>query len=86
MVATLEFELTSVEKDFIVREVSPRNILPGMILADDIIDERAILIVPKGTEMTKIFLMRLLNFLKYGRKISKIKVLVRVDRKKSYLK
>ncbi len=86
MVATLEIELTSVKKDFIIREISPRNILPGMILADDIIDERSILIVPKGTEMTKIFLMRLLNFLKYGRKISKIKVLVRVDRKKSYLK
>ena len=83
MLAALEAELMSVEKDLIIREVSPRNILPGMVLAEDIIDEKNMFMARKGTEITEIFLVRLLNFLKLGRKISKIKVLARVDRKKA---
>ncbi|OHD70901.1 MAG: hypothetical protein A2W19_08165 [Spirochaetes bacterium RBG_16_49_21] len=82
MLAALEAELRSVEKDFIVREISPQDIVPGMVLAESIFDEQKMLIVPKGTEMTEIFLVRLLNFIKFGRKISSIKVLARVDRKK----
>jgi len=83
MLAALEAELMSVEKDLIIREISPRNIAPGMVLAEDIIDEKNMFMARKGTEITEIFLVRLLNFLKLGRKISKIKVLARVDRKKA---
>jgi response regulator RpfG family c-di-GMP phosphodiesterase len=83
MLAALEDELTDVEKDFVIREISPRDIAPGMVLAEAIFDEQKMLIAPKGTEMTEIVLVRLLNFIKFGRKISSIKVLTRVDRKKS---
>jgi response regulator RpfG family c-di-GMP phosphodiesterase len=82
MLAALEAELRSVETDFIIREVSPRNIVPGMVLFDNIFDEKNTLIVHKGIELTEILKMRLLNFLKLGRKISKIKILVHVDSKK----
>jgi DNA-binding response OmpR family regulator len=86
MLAALEAELRSVEKDFIIRVVSPRDIVPGMVLADGIFDENNTLIVYKGKEITEILRMRLLNFLKLGRKISKIKVLANVDGKKSNLR
>jgi len=82
MLAALEDELTDVEKDFVIREISPRDIAPGMVLAEAIFDEQKMLVAPKGTEMTEIVLVRLLNFIKFGRKISSIKVLTRVDRKK----
>src|SRR4030067_1870854 len=40
MLAALEAELRSVEKDFIVREISPQDIVPGMVLAESIFDEQ----------------------------------------------
>ena len=83
MLAALEAELRSVDKDLIIMEISPQDIVPGMVLVDNVFDEKNTLIVHKGTEITEIFLVRLLNFLKVGRKISAIKVLVRVDSKKS---
>ena len=83
MLAALEGELRSVDKDLIIMEISPKHIVPGMVLVDNVFDEKRTLIVRKGTEITEIFLVRLLNFIKVGRKISALKVLVRVDSKKS---
>ncbi len=79
MFEALETELGNSGKDFTILEISARNIALGMLLADDIIDiDNKTLILPKGTEITELFLTRLMNFLKLGRKISNIKILSHV--------
>ena len=83
MLAALEAELRSVDKDLIIMEISPQDIVPGMVLAESVFDEKNTLLVHKGTEITEILLVRLLNFLEAGRKISPLKVLIRVDSQKA---
>ncbi len=81
MLVALEEELMSVEKDYLIREISPYALIPGMVLANDIFGENSLLIVTKGTEITEIFKAKLLTFLKFGRKISNIKILERIESK-----
>lgn len=78
--AALESELAGIEKDFIVRRISPQNLLPGMLLAEDMINEQNKIIAHKGTEITEVFQIRLQNSLKFGIKMGKIKIRERIEK------
>ncbi|OGC42863.1 hypothetical protein A2Y85_06885 [candidate division WOR-3 bacterium RBG_13_43_14] len=81
MLEALEVELINAGKNFIIREISPQDIMPGMILVNNIFDEHNKLLIQEGVEFTEILKMRLINYLKIGRKILKIRVLTHIDPK-----
>ncbi|MBF0230414.1 MAG: response regulator, partial [Desulfamplus sp.] len=81
--AALKSELESIEKDFIVRQISPQNLLPGMLLAEDMIDDQNRIIASKGTEITEVFQIRLQNALKFGIRMAKIKIRERIKKEDS---
>lgn len=68
-------EIMSIEDNYIAREVSVANLVPGMILAAPIRDTKGTLIASAGTAVTEILKMKLNNFIRYGRPLKKIRVL-----------
>ncbi|MEW6572512.1 MAG: hypothetical protein AB1374_02620, partial [Bacillota bacterium] len=60
---------------FIVKTVVLDELLPGMVLADDIRDHRGVMLVPKGYEITEVLKTRLLNFARFGSVTEPIKIL-----------
>jgi hypothetical protein len=57
-----------------VKHVSFKKLRIGMILANDIIDERNFVLLGKGNEITQIILMRLANLAKYRQIVEPIKI------------
>lgn len=58
----LEAEILRFKEGYVVRSVALRDIVAGMVLADDIRDSTGLLLVPKGTETTEILKMRILSY------------------------
>lgn len=66
--------------DCIEKAIGVKDIICGMILADDIMHVNDILLISKGNEITEILKMRLLNLSRLGYISDPIKVLVRVPK------
>ncbi|MFO7736591.1 MAG: response regulator [bacterium] len=76
-------ETMSINKQYIIRKISVKNLKPGMILAAPIYDVNGILLASKSTAVTEVLKMKLVNFIKYGRKLKSIKVLMPINEKPS---
>lgn len=72
VLAALEEEIMDAGK---VRTISLKEILPGMVLVDDIKDSSGVVIVAKGNEITDVLKMRILNFSRVRPVIEPIKVM-----------
>jgi response regulator RpfG family c-di-GMP phosphodiesterase len=83
MLKALEVELNNAGKNFIIQEISPKDVMPGMILVDNIFDEHKKFLMHKGIELTEILKMRLINYLKFDKKILKIRVFTKIDSKQT---
>ncbi|MEW6173413.1 MAG: HD domain-containing phosphohydrolase [Bacillota bacterium] len=75
ILGALEAETLSATEGFIVKTVVLDELLPGMVLADDIRDHRGVMLVPKGYEITEVLKARLLNFARFGSVTEPIKIL-----------
>lgn len=75
VLGALEAEVLSTEEGFIVRALTLNELLPGMILADDIRDGRGVTLVPRGYEVTEVLKTKLINFARFGTIAEPIKVL-----------
>ena len=83
ILGALEAEVLSAEEGFIVRALGLDELLPGMVLADDIRDGRGVILVPKGYEVTEVLKTRLLNFARFSVVAEPVKVLEPVKAKVS---
>lgn len=83
ILGALEAEVLSAEEGFIVRALGLNELLPGMVLADDIRDGRGVILVPKGYEVTEVLKTRLLNFARFSTVAEPVKVLEPVKMKGS---
>ena len=72
----LESEIAGIEKGYLLKSLNIVDIEPGMIVAENIIDENHLTLVAKGTEITEIFKYRLTNILRIKKIIEPIKFLV----------
>lgn len=59
--AALEAEIISIKEGYVVREVMLKDIIPGMVLAEDVKTMEGVLLVQNGYEITDILKTRLLN-------------------------
>lgn len=75
VLGALEAEGLEAEEGFIIRTVSLGELLPGMVLAEEITDGRGVMLVPKGYEISEVLKTRLLNFARFGTVSQPIKVL-----------
>ncbi|HIE13420.1 MAG TPA: response regulator [Desulfotomaculum sp.] len=79
VLGALEAESLAVGEGLIVRSVSLDELLPGMVLAENITDGRDVILVPKGYEISEVLKTRLLNFARFGTVSQPIKVLEKVS-------
>jgi len=75
IIKALEAEVLSVERGFIVREITLKELMTGMVLADDIKNENGITLVAKNFEISDVIKTRLLNYAKMSKIIEPIKIL-----------
>jgi len=75
IIKALEAEVLSVERGFIVREITLKELMTGMVLADDIKNENGITLVAKNFEISDVIKTRLLNYAKVSKIIEPIKIL-----------
>jgi len=75
VLGALEAEGLEAEEGFIVRTVSLDELLPGMVLAEEITDGQGVVLVPKRYEISEVLKTRLLNFARFGTVSQPIKVL-----------
>jgi response regulator RpfG family c-di-GMP phosphodiesterase len=73
VLAALEEEIMDAGK---VRIIPLKEILPGMVLVDDIKDSSGIVLVAKGNEITDVLKMRILNFSRVRSVVEPIKVML----------
>ncbi|MDX2029411.1 MAG: response regulator [Blastocatellia bacterium] len=78
VVRALELSLAS-ETRFETRLVRIRELTPDMILAEDIVSIKGLLLIPRGQEVTRSLCMRMANFHRGGAISEPIKVLVQVN-------
>jgi CheY-like chemotaxis protein len=64
------------ERKYIVKELLVKNLKPGMILVEDILDKSDVPIVAKGTEISEVLILRLANFISLKRISEPISVFV----------
>jgi response regulator RpfG family c-di-GMP phosphodiesterase len=72
----LESEISGIEKGFVMKHLYIKDIVPGMIVSENILDANGLTLVTKGTEMTDIFKFRLENISRIKKIIEPIKFLV----------
>jgi response regulator RpfG family c-di-GMP phosphodiesterase len=73
VLAALEKEIMDSGK---IRTIPLTEILPGMVLVDDIMEDSGVVLVKKGNEVTDVLKMRVLNYAKYRPVIDKIRVMM----------
>ncbi|MDD3268286.1 MAG: response regulator [Syntrophomonadaceae bacterium] len=73
--AALEAEMMNIEEGFVLGYVSVSELLPGMILAEDIKDQNGIVLIPRLYVISDILKMRLLNYVLLGSIKEPIKIL-----------
>ncbi|MDY6932836.1 MAG: response regulator [Spirochaetota bacterium] len=78
--AALEAEVLSVEEGYIVKSIMMKDILIGMVLADDVKDLRGKILITKGNEITEVLKTRLMNFSSLGDVVEPIKVIDQIDK------
>lgn len=74
----LEAEANNIKEGFIIRAMFLKDILPGMVLADDIKDKAGSILIPKGNEISEVIKARLINFASFGNVVEPIKILEQV--------
>jgi HD-GYP domain-containing protein (c-di-GMP phosphodiesterase class II) len=72
---SLEAEVFLVERGFIIREILLKDLIIGMVLADDIINENGVTLVAKNFEISEAIKTRLMNYASMSLVIEPIKVL-----------
>jgi len=78
--STLDAEVASTGEEWVVKSIPVKDIMAGMVLADDLRDNRGVMLIAKGYEITEVVKMRLLNFARLGAVVDPVKVLVRVKK------
>lgn len=73
--AALEAELMNVQEGFLVKSISLREVVSGMITAESIKDDKGVDLIPAGSEISDVLHMRLLNFSKFTNIKEPIKIL-----------
>lgn len=81
IMGALEAEVLSLEEGYVARSVLVNDLIPGMILADDIRDLTGLLVIPKGNEITEVVRFRLENYLRLGTIAEPLKILQKVEKK-----
>lgn len=76
MFQALITEVKQMEQTRAVKYVNITQIKSEMILAKDIKDESGTLLIPRGTMLTEILKIKLLNFIKLGRNLKSIEVII----------
>ncbi|MEG8946190.1 HD domain-containing phosphohydrolase [Rosettibacter firmus] len=79
ILTALDTELAGIYDGLTLLSVELEDLKPGVILADDIKDEFGKVLITKGAEISQASLLRLLNFSKYGKIITPIKILVYLE-------
>jgi len=74
----LETEANNIKEGFIIRAMFVKDILPGMVLSDDIKDKAGSVLIPKGNEISEVIKARLINFASFGNVVEPIKILEQV--------
>ncbi len=80
IVRALKAVLTDEKSQFDVRSLSVRELQPGMILDDDVVSLKRMMLVPKGQVITRSLRMHLLSFLESGMIADSINVRVPAER------
>jgi response regulator RpfG family c-di-GMP phosphodiesterase len=75
VLAALEAELMSVERGFIVRLVGLRELRSGMVLAEELKDDKGEVVLPKGYEISYASSMRLTAVQRHGAIVEPVKIL-----------
>jgi hypothetical protein len=75
ILAALDAEVSSAKEGFVIRALTVKEIMPGMILIDGVKDKAGVIIIPKGYEMTEVIKTKLLNFSSFGNVHEPIRVL-----------
>ncbi|MDD2619938.1 MAG: response regulator [Syntrophomonadaceae bacterium] len=78
--AALEAEMMNIKEGFLLGYVSVSELLPGMILADDIKDQNGIILIPRLYVISNILKMRLMNYLLMGSIREPIKILQAINK------
>jgi response regulator RpfG family c-di-GMP phosphodiesterase len=72
----LEAEVLLLENGFIIKEILLRELMIGMVLGDDILNEKGVVLVAKNFEISDAIKTRLLNYASMNSVVEPIKVLV----------
>lgn len=71
----LEAQIMNLNKAFIAKTIPLKELLPGMVLADDIKDNNSIVLIPHLHVITELLKMRLFNYASLGTAPEEIKIL-----------
>lgn len=77
VLAALDAEIHHALSDYVEKEIRARELLDGMILADDIKTKYGAILIPKGHEISSYLLTRVQNFANSGNIAEPIKILER---------
>ena len=78
ILAALEAEVMSAEEGYIVKSITVEDVKTGMLLADDIKDDKGTILAPRGHSITELLKTRLSNFARFGTIQEPIKILEKV--------
>ncbi|HWP98544.1 MAG TPA: HD domain-containing phosphohydrolase [Syntrophomonadaceae bacterium] len=78
LLAALEAELIGAEEGYTVRWMRLEEMMPGMILADDIRNLQGTVLIPRSVAMTEVLKMSLINFARLGEVQEPLKILEEV--------
>lgn len=70
----LEEEYYAGSKIFKIKEIRIDELLTGMVIAEDILSETGVLLVPRGQEISEALKKRLLNYVRFNNVVEPIKV------------
>lgn len=79
ILAALDAELAGIYDGLTLLSVELEELKVGVILAEDIKDEDGKVLITKGSEISQASLSRLINYSKFGKIITPIKILVYLD-------
>ena len=60
----------------VIKTISLTEIMPGMVLVDDLKEDSGLVLVRKGSEVTDVLKMRILNYVRFRPVIDEIRVMV----------
>ncbi|MFA7418575.1 MAG: HD domain-containing phosphohydrolase [Melioribacteraceae bacterium] len=79
IIGIMEAQIAGVEDGYTVKSIQLSELKAGMILAADMFDKKKFKILSKGTTLSEVYIMKLLNYSKVGGIVEPIKIITNTE-------